>query len=228
MRADDRARARAIAQEVLREVPGQPLAAALVKQLGQGEVLAMNGTPPPVEAEVAIPGDSPPPVAVETPPTKVVPVAETPPSTDAVAEPAEPTPVADASSQPKKPKPEALAPKKKSYDALLSEGCKLVRSGKAEDGFEILKQAFDLNPNAVAVTVCMAEAHHELGRDPSARALCERALRRAPNDRRALLLAAELELARGDDQAALAHYEKILETHPDDAKAKAYVDAHGG
>lgn len=74
----------------------------------------------------------------------------------------------------------------------------------------------------------MAEAHHALGRDASARALCDRALRKSPSDRRALLLAAELEIARGNDSAALGHYRKILENNPDDAKAKAYVESHGG
>ena len=103
-----------------------------------------------------------------------------------------------------------------------------MRSGNAEKGFEVLTDAFDLNPNAVAVTVCMAEAHFKLGREASARSLCERALKKAPNDRRARLLAAELEEARGNSSAALEHYKKVLESHPDDAKAKAYVESHGG
>jgi tetratricopeptide (TPR) repeat protein len=74
----------------------------------------------------------------------------------------------------------------------------------------------------------MAEAHLALGREASARALCDRALRKSPSDRRALLLAAELELQRGNEGAALEHYKKILENHPDDSKAKAYVESHGG
>ena len=39
---------------------------------------------------------------------------------------------------------------------------------------------------------------------------------------------AELEIARGNESAALEHYRKVLQNDPDDAKAKAYVDAHGG
>lgn len=247
--------ARSIVADVLQEVPQQPLARALQRSLG-GAAIAVAPQPSepatPVRSEGALE-----PTVVEPAPTKVEEPAkaDTPPKPTKAAEPKprvvdpppeddpepvavpEPTPKPDpdpveakappVADDPDKPKPDA-ATKKKGYDALLSEGCKLVRSGKAEQGFELLKQAFDLNPNAVAVTVCMAEAHHELGRDASARALCDRALRKSPNDRRALLLAAELELARGNESAALAHYKKILENHPDDAKAKAYVDSHGG
>lgn len=248
--------ARSIVADVLQEVPQQPLARALQRSLG-GAAVAVAPQPSepstpersegvdeptieaPAKADTPAKADAPekpapPTKAAEPKPRVVEPEPDDEPEPVAVPEPTpkpDPDPVEakapTVDDDPDKPKPEA-GTKKKGYDALLSEGCKLVRSGKAEQGFELLKQAFDLNPNAVAVTVCMAEAHHELGRDASARALCDRALRKSPNDRRALLLAAELELARGNESAALAHYKKILETHPDDAKAKAYVDSHGG
>ncbi|HWB74236.1 MAG TPA: tetratricopeptide repeat protein [Nannocystaceae bacterium] len=243
--------ARSIVADVLQEVPQQPLARALQRSLG-GAAVAVAPQPSEPETPVRSEGIEAPEIAPT--PTKVEEKPVAPPKPTKAAEPKpkpdpepeaepeptavpEPTPKPDpdpveakappVADDPDKPKPDA-ATKKKGYDALLSEGCKLVRSGKADQGFELLKQAFDLNPNAVAVTVCMAEAHHELGRDASARALCDRALRKSPNDRRALLLAAELELARGNESAALAHYKKILENHPDDAKAKAYVESHGG
>lgn len=242
--------ARTLITEVLQETPQQPLARAMQRSLGAAVAVAPSkptDTPAP-ERTTGIAEVEPTPTAVPDRPVAEKPVAEKPVAEKPVAKPVAEKPVADDpepttteptsdpkptsdTPEPAKPppsKPADTAPKKKGYDALLAEGCKLVRSGKASEGFAILQQAFDLNPTAVAVTVCMAEAHHELGRDASARALCERALRKSPNDRRALLLAAELEIARGNESAARAHYEKILENHPDDAKAKAYVESHGG
>jgi tetratricopeptide (TPR) repeat protein len=249
----DDAAALAALDEVLRTTPTQPTAIALRGLVAPGGAVAMAGagpapTPERGEAATAVPAPTPTPpptpapvdakVAVPTPaPTKAEP---------AKAEPVPPKPKpepAPAKTEPAPPKPkpeptpvaagepdadEGKASNKKKYKALLDEGCKLARSGDAEKGLQVLNEAFDLNPNAVAVTVCMAEAHHKLGRDASARSMCERALRKAPNDRRALLLAAELEDARGNTSGALQHYKKILETHPDDAKAKAYVESHGG
>lgn len=210
--------------DVLSDVPRQPLARAMQRSLSTPPVAAAAGgsqpsiTPTPVEPAIV-----PTPTPVEPTPVEPTPVATPKPTpVEPKPTPVEPTPIATPKPTPPKPAGE----KKKSYDTLLAQGCKLVRSGDAEAGFDLLKEAFDLNPNAVAVTVCMAEAHHALGRDASARALCERALRKSPSDRRALLLAAELEIARGNEAAALGHYRKILENNPDDAKAKAYVESH--
>lgn len=220
----DTAAARDIVDGVLREIPRQPLAKAMQRRLLRNDaaVVAMaeaDGGPTTAPTPTPpTPSEAPPRVPVEPTPDEPAPVAVS-----------NPTPSKPAPATPSKPtaaKPDAT--KKKTYDTLLDEGCKLVRSGNADAGFEKLKQAFDLNPNAVAVTVCMAEAHHALGRDASARALCERALRKSPGDRRARLLAAELELARGNESAALEHYRRILQNHPDDAKAKAFVESHGG
>jgi tetratricopeptide (TPR) repeat protein len=217
---------------VLAGAPGQPLASAMRRSLG-GPLVAFASPPVDEAPEPTTPEPTTPEPTTPEPTTP--PVDPTPTPVDPTPTPVDPTPTGAADPKPKPATPKPATPKpvpdgggKKGYDALLAEGCKLVRSGNAAEGFEILKQAFDLNPSAVAVTVCMAEAHHELGRAASARALCDRALRKSPNDRRALLLAAELELEAGNPSAALAHYRKILEKHPDDAKAKAYVDTHGG
>ncbi|MBL8946089.1 MAG: tetratricopeptide repeat protein [Myxococcales bacterium] len=219
--ADDAAAAQI--DDVLSDVPRQPLARAMQRALSTPAVVAVADGAEPTVTPTPIPVE-PAPTPVEPTPVEPTPVEPTPVATP---KPVEPTPTPVATPKPTPPKP-AGEPKKKSYDTLLAQGCKLVRSGDAEAGFDLLKEAFDLNPNAVAVTVCMAEAHHALGRDASARALCDRALRKSPSDRRALLLAAELEIARGNDSAALGHYRKILENNPDDAKAKAYVESHGG
>jgi tetratricopeptide (TPR) repeat protein len=254
-RKGDDAGALAIVDDVLRATPQQPTATALRSMLSPNAAIAIAepSEPAPIERTTAIeptptPAPAPTPsVAIEAP-TPPEP-AETP-TKAATPEPATPKPATPKPATPKpatpKPTPEAKpdpaptgegepadaddakATNKKKYKALLDEGCKLVRSGDAEKGLGVLTEAFDLNPNAVAVTVCMAEAHHKLGRDASARSLCDRALKKSPNDRRARLLAAELEEARGNTPGALEHYKKVLESHPDDAKAKAYVESHGG
>ena len=225
--ADDAASAQI--NDVLADVPQQPLARMLRKRLDSADVVAIADDPPVAEPAPPTADNPDAPVVVEPEPEPTI-VAEptVTPDPPVVVEPT-PKPVTPKPVTPKPvtPKPDGDS-KKKAYDTLLADGCKLVRSGKADAGFDLLKQAFDLKPNAVAVTVCMAEAHHALGRDASARALCDRALRSSPSDRRALLLAAELELARGNESAAKAHYRKVLENHPDDNKAKSYLDAHGG
>lgn len=232
-RSDDQDAAAAQIDDVLADVPRQPLARALQRTLTTPTVVAMAKPTPadeepvvidPIEASPAIPDPQPEP----TPTAKPIPPVDTTAEPDPVIDPPDVTPKPapkPATPKPATPKPDG-EPKKNGYESLLSEGCKLVRAGDAAAGFELLQKAFDLNPNAVAVTVCMAEAHHALGRDASARALCERALRKSPSDRRALLLAAELEIKRGNESAALGHYRKILEKNPDDSKAKAYVEAH--
>jgi tetratricopeptide (TPR) repeat protein len=227
--------------DVLADAPRQALALAMQRSL---RAPAIAVAMPPDEDPTVIDDPTPTkPEPIATPePAKPEPVTPEPAKPEpakpepAKPEPAKPEPAKPEPATPEPAKPEPAKPKpakpegesKKKYDTLLAEGCKLVRGGDAAAGFEVLKEAFDLNPNAVAVTVCMAEAHLALGREASARALCDRALRKSPSDRRALLLAAELELARGNESAALQHYKKILENHPDDSKAKAYVESHGG
>jgi len=231
--ADDAAAAKI--DDVLADAPRQALALALQRSL-RAPALAV-ADPPPVEDEPTL-IDDPVPAKPVTPEPAPEPAPEPTPEPVAVKpepKPApKPAPEPEPTDEPTKadpPKPKPAKPEgesKKKYDTLLADGCKLVRGGDAAAGFDLLKQAFDLNPNAVAVTVCMAEAHLALGREASARALCERALRKSPSDRRALLLAAELEILRGNESAAVGHYKKILENNPDDSKAKAYVDSHGG
>jgi lipopolysaccharide biosynthesis regulator YciM len=73
----------------------------------------------------------------------------------------------------------------------------------------------------------MAEAHHALGRDASARAMVQRALAKDPKDKRGNLLAAKLEDARGNVAGAISHYRKVLSVDADNATATKYLQAHG-
>lgn len=231
-RSGDASGAESQTQAVLSQTPGQPL--AVVMQ-----------SPPPSKRGAAV-GEARPPTALE--PAAVDPVAEPPPD---VAEPSvqpdpEPAPKPDPVQKPEpkadkptpkatpKPKPSPGATKtrpkskprsksKPDFDALLAEGCKLVRSGDPTKGFNVLKKAHDLQPGGARVTLCMAQAQDKLGRAASALALVDRVLRKSPSNKTALMLAARLESAQGNKSTAEAHYRKVLALDPDNAKAKKFL-----
>ena len=69
----------------------------------------------------------------------------------------------------------------------------------------------------------MAEAQDKLGRAASALALVDRVLRKSPNNKTALLLAARLESAQGNKSTAETYYRKVLTLDPDNAKAKKFL-----
>jgi TolA-binding protein len=149
-------------------------------------------------------------------------VADPPPSEPQPAEPEPSEPQPKKPSTPKPPKPKAPPTN------LAEEGCKLVQSGKAEQGFSMLQKAFDQDPHDNKVVLCMAEGHMKLGRLPSARAMVERVLRGSSKNKKALLLAAKIEDKLGNDRSAADYYRKVLELEPDNATAKAYVEKSGG
>jgi len=203
-------RAKALARDALATAPRQSLAQGLLDRFDRGTMLAV-ADPQPIPVGI--------PSAPETPP-----VAETPPLVETPTPSVEPS----APSKPKKPKSSGSKPKKRLGPAeLTTEGCKLVRSGKAQQGFSLLQRAFDLNPRDTKVTQCMAEAHLKLGRLPSARAMVERVLRSSGKNKRALLLAAKIEDKMGAKRAATDYYRRVLAIDPDHATAKAYVDKNG-
>jgi tetratricopeptide (TPR) repeat protein len=226
-----------IVDRILAEVPAQPLAQGLRAELtGEGPaVVAMAGEtgqdePDPAAAAVRGSGaiEDEPEIVEDEPepePTRPAPAQDEPEDEPTILED-EPAPAKPkSSSKPKKrSKPEPAAA---DYDTLVAEGCKKVRSGNAAAGFDMLQRAHDLQPGAVKVTVCMAEAHHKLGRAASARAMCDRALRKAPKNKQALLLMGKLEAERGNVAGALSHYRKVLEVDPENAAAKKYVESHG-
>jgi tetratricopeptide (TPR) repeat protein len=177
---------------------------------------------PPKEPEP--PKERPESAAQPEPQPPPKPKAEKQPSNSTQADPPKkPSSKADPSKKPE-PKPANTGTSRANdFDALQSEGCKKVQSGEAAAGFELLAKAFDLQPGSVPVIVCMAQAHHQLGRTASARAMAERALGKAPKNKGALTLMATLEAERGNRPGAEKYYRKLLELDPNHAKAKAYL-----
>ena len=69
----------------------------------------------------------------------------------------------------------------------------------------------------------MAQAQDALGRGASALALVDRVIRKQPNNKAALLLAARLEADQGNRTSAEDYYRRVLEIDPENAKAKSFL-----
>ena len=246
-RSGDGPGAESQAQAVLSQTPGQPLALAMQSGPASQRGAAVGEPQPdptPAEpiakpiAEVVDPPMEPEPAPTAKPDPTPEPAPEpTPepapePKPDPKPDP-KPEPETPAKPNPKKPtkpkssakggKPKAKAKSKAGFDALLDEGCKLVRSGDPSGGFNVLKKAHDIKPGGARVTLCMAQAQDKLGRAASALALVDRVLRKSPNNKTALLLAARLESAQGNKTTAETYYRKVLTLDPDNAKAKKFL-----
>ncbi|MBV1861700.1 MAG: tetratricopeptide repeat protein [Nannocystaceae bacterium] len=232
-------------QAVLSRTPGQPLALAMQSAPPSKRGVAvgeLEPTPPSVPAPlppIAEPKEdvADPFVAPGTDPKSVPTPKSAPAATPKPKKPAtgpKPTPKKPATAPKSAPTNPAVKPKPRSsggngkpkpkskptFDTLLDEGCKLVRSGDPSAGFNVLKKAHDIKPGGARVTLCMAQAQDKLGRAASALALVDRVLRKSPNNKTALLLAARLESAQGNKTTAEAYYRKILTLDPDNARAK--------
>ncbi len=212
--SDQDQRAQSLTREVLAAAPAQPLAAGLLARL-RGDTVAVAELPDPVVPDPVEPDPiEPDPVT----PDPVTPDPVTPDPVEPDPKPVKPDPKPDP-----KPKPKPKA----SVADLVTEGCKLVRGGSAEQGFAMLQRAFDHNPRDTKVVLCMAEGHMKLGRLPSARAMVERVLRSSSKNKKALLLAAKIEDQLGNRRSAVDYYRKLLELEPGNGTAQAYVDKHG-
>lgn len=223
-------RAQALVSDVLTASPAQPLAQAIGDHLRTGSRVAVADPLPtepaptePAPSEAA-PTEAEPTEAAPTEPEPTEPEPTEPEPSE--PEPSKPKATPDGSEPAKKNPPKPKAPKPPTD--LADEGCKLVQSGKAEQGFAMLQKAFDQDPRDTKVILCMAEGHMKLGRLPSARAMVERVLRSNGKSKKALNLAAKIEDKLGNERSAADYYRKLLELDPDDATAKAYVEKHGG
>lgn len=213
---EDRTRTKSLIRSVLDAAPAQPLAEAVMARVASVPTVAVAEPPPPEPL----------------PPEPTEPLPTEPEPTPAEPTPTEPTPAEPgATKKPGQPKPKASPAQPKVPKAaadLAEEGCDLVRSGKAEQGFAMLQKAFDQDPRDTKVILCMAEGHMKLGRLPSGRAMVERVLRSSPKNKKALQLAAKIEDQLGNERSAADYYRKLLELEPDNATAKSYVEKHGG
>ncbi|MEM7157808.1 MAG: tetratricopeptide repeat protein, partial [Myxococcota bacterium] len=232
-RTGETERAATVADQALARAPGSPLATGLLKRVRPKTQVAVaepaapsvptkaapTEAAPPAPEPAPAPAPEPAPAPVEPTPPKPAPADTTPPASPS-------TPAA----KPKKPKkPPSGPPKGRMTPAeLTTQGCKLVRAGKAQQGFGMLQKAFDANPRDTKVTLCMAEGHMKLSRLPSARAMVERVLRATPRNKRALMLAAKIEDRMGNKRNAVDYYKLVLKGDPTNATATAYVEKHGG
>ncbi|RMG95025.1 MAG: hypothetical protein D6705_14725 [Deltaproteobacteria bacterium] len=149
--------------------------------------------------------------------------AEGPPSgtSGATAEPDAPAPPTEASTT--APKKGAPGGSGMSTDRLIERGCDLVDRGQARKGIELLLRAFDRRPGDLDVLVCLAKGNAALGRGAVAQGYYDRALRRSPKHRTALLGAARLAAKMGQKERALRLYERVLGVDPNNAEAKRFV-----
>ncbi len=236
---------------VLAGTPGQPLAMRLESSTptvaGAAVVAAPSPSPPEPQPEPEPaqpqPEPEPEPEPAEPEPTKPepAPVSDPPKPTPSTPKPtpdtAKPKPKpkpkpASAKPKPAKPKPAKPKPAKPKtkpktggtdFKSLLDEGCRLVRSGSAADGFKVLKKAHDLQPGGPKVTLCMAQAQDKLGRAASALALVDRVLRTSPKNKAALTLAARLEAKQGNNSTAENLYRRLLAVDPENVAAKKFL-----
>ncbi len=225
--AGDGSAAESEAKAVLSQTPGQPLAVAMQAPPAPRGTAAAR--PVEVDSEPAVeppPEPAPKPAVDPEPEPASKPKNKPEPAATPKLEP-EPAPAtkprndgANKPTAPKTPRPKRTKP---DFATLLADGCDMVRSGNAAEGFKVLKEAHDLQPGGVKVTLCMAQAQDKLGRAASALALVDRVINKSPKNKTALLLAARLEAAQGNRSAAERHYRKILEIDPDDAKAKKFL-----
>lgn len=227
--AGDGTAAESETEAVLSQTPGQPLAVAMQAPpaprgtaadpepaVGVDPEPAVE--PEPVPEPEPAPAVEPKPEPASKPKPKPEPAAKPKPKPEPATKPKNDG--AKKPTAPKKPRPKRTKP---DFATLLADGCKMVRSGNAAEGFKVLKEAHDLQPGGVKVTLCMAQAQDKLGRAASALALVDRVINKSPKNKTALLLAARLEAAQGNRSTAEQHYRKILEIDPDNAKAKKFL-----
>jgi predicted Zn finger-like uncharacterized protein len=115
-----------------------------------------------------------------------------------------------------------------SFERLLDKGCKQVESGKASAGVQTLLKAFDRKPTDLDVLVCLGHGYKGMGNRQRALHFYERALAQSPRHRSALRAAAAIAAGTGDKNKALKYYKRLLQVDPMNAKAKVYVNEHGG
>ncbi len=202
-RSGDDEAARATTAAVLTDVPEQPAARALARQL----------------AGVKIAEADPPDV-----PT-IVPDAKTPDAkTPDVTTPDAKTPDAKTQDTKKGPGPDTG----ESASKLIDRGCSKVEGGSAAEGITMLKKALEKRPGDLDALLCMGNAHAALGEHGNALRFYQRALDRSPNMMSALQGAARSAAKLGRKEQAVRLYKRLLEHDPGHDAARDYVKANEG
>ncbi len=198
LRAGDETRAKEVADAVLGRVPGQPTAVALRARA--------SGAPVPQPEGKAPEGKAPEGKA----PEGKAPEGKAP---DDATEPG---------------KPDGKPARAESVDALIDRGCRLVESGEAGEGLEVLRRAKARRPGDLDLLLCIGKGHAKQGRTRDALVAYEDALRVSPRFANALQSAAKAADKLGETEKAVRYYRRFLAERPGDAKAVAYIEAHGG
>jgi predicted Zn finger-like uncharacterized protein len=203
LRAGDEAKAQQVADAVLGRVPGQPSALALRAKAGGAAV----GSPPAESEGKATEGKATEGKATEGK------------ATEGKATEADPV------------KPEgsgAAKPKVESVDSLIDRGCRLVESGDAGEGLDVLRKAKARRASDPDLLVCIGKGYAKQGRTRDALEAYDDALRVSPRFAAALQGAARAADKLGETAKAVDYYRKFLSVRPGDDKALAYIKAHGG
>lgn len=203
LRAGDEAKAQQLADVVLGRVPGQPTALALRAKAG-GAAVASSG-----DAEGKAPAETKAP-AESTAPAEGKPPAEGKAPDDAGK--------GDGGKS---------GGKAESTDSLIDRGCRLVESGDASEGLDVLRRAKARRANDLDLLVCIGKGLAKQGRPRDALESYEDALRVSPRFAEALQNAARAADKLGETDKAVRYYRRLLAERPGDAKALAYVEAHG-
>ena len=213
-RAGDEIRALAEANTLLARVPAQPSGRALRAALSP---VAAAGQPAAGEGGAADAG-TPAPEQQDTEATESDGGTAAPPTTEAQG----------AGGEAEDPKPSGPAAPRLSTDQLISRGCDKVDGGDSKGGVELLKRAVERRPKDIDILNCLATGLARLGNSSSALKYYERGVKASPNFKPTLLGAAKMAAKLGRTGVAVGYYRRVLAIDSGHAKARAYVDKHGG
>jgi tetratricopeptide (TPR) repeat protein len=96
------------------------------------------------------------------------------------------------------------------------------RQGRLSAAAETLRKAIDAHPDWVLGHTELTRVHLLAGRGEEAMAVCRQIVRRAPADRDALQLAAEVFAAMGEGEQFLLLVKEVLEANPDQEALKKF------
>jgi tetratricopeptide (TPR) repeat protein len=117
---------------------------------------------------------------------------------------------------------EAIAKNADFSDAFLNKGITLLQMGNAEQAYEILTEAIQLDPTLVQANLVRSEAAYELGLLTEALADLNQIEKQYKDSTRYFLVKGNILAAQGNDQAASAAFDRSISLNK--ANVEAYVN----
>ncbi|KAA0993232.1 tetratricopeptide repeat protein [Dyadobacter aurulentus] len=117
---------------------------------------------------------------------------------------------------------EAIAKNADFSDAYLNKGITLLKTGKADDAFEILTEAIRIDPSLLQANLVRSEAGFELGRFTESLADLSAIEKEYKDSTRFFLVKGNVLGALGNDQSAIAQYDRAISLNK--ANVEAYVN----